>query len=133
MKNNISTILISLIFLLCSCEKKININDYLDNKSSLLLTVYKKDSLSNTTKRATTQIEISSNKYEKLINWGNKNTHDWKWSPASYIADMYVGQKNFHLLTIEKTLVVISFIDKDGNSKQYTKRIEENELEFLRN
>ncbi len=130
--NKFSTILIFFIFLLSGCEKNININDHFNNKSSLLLTIYKNDSLTKHTTSTNSQIEISSDKYKKLIQWGNENTHSWKWTPASYIADIYVGQKNFHLITLKNNCVVISFIDKDGKSKQYTKTINKDELEFLR-
>ena len=76
---------------------------------------------------------MNSNKYLKLIEWGKKNTNGWHLTPVSYIAEIYVGQRNFRLLYTSGTKgVVIGFTDKKGNSKQYSKTTKKGELDFLK-
>lgn len=78
-------------------------------------------------------IQVNSNKYRKLIEWGKNNTDGWQLTPASYIAKIYVGQGKFRLLYTSGTEgVVIGFTDKDGKSNQYFKTTKKGELDFLK-
>ncbi len=114
-------ILTSIFF---SCNPDININDYMDKNSPLKL------SIGNPLEHV--DIAVNSDKYKKIVQWGNENLKDWKWTPASYIADISLSQGNFRLLVLSNNNgVVIGFTDKDGKSRQYTKSINKGELDFL--
>lgn len=107
-----------------ACTTGININDYIDNNAPLKL------SIGNPLEHV--DVLVNSDKYKKLIQWGNENVSNWQSTPASYNADIFVGQGNFRLLLFLKSNgVVIGFTDKDGKSKQYTKSINKGELDFL--
>jgi len=118
--------LIVLIFTFSGCRQHIDIKDYIDQELSLELKI------GNQLKHIDT-IQVNSNKYIKLIEWGKKNTNGWHLTPVSYIAEIYVGQRNFRLLYTSGTKgVVIGFTDKKGNSKQYSKTTKKGELDFLK-
>jgi hypothetical protein len=130
MKNTKKIILvfefIILIFAFSSCRQHIDINDYIDQNLPLELKI------GNQLKHPDI-IQVNSNKYRKLIEWGKLNTDDWQSIPVSFIADIYVGQGKFRLLCLpNKEGVVIGFTDKLGNSRQYSKIIKKGELDFLR-
>lgn len=127
MKKIISAIgLFILTFTFYGCRQHIDINDYIDQKSALVLKI------GNQLERPDT-IKVDSDKYIKLIEWGKINTDNWQSTTASYISDIYVGQGNFRLLYLsEKDGVVIGFTDNQGNPKQYSKRIKKGELDFLK-
>lgn len=110
----------------CSCKQHIDINDYIDRYSPLKLKI------GNQLKQPVI-IQVNSDKYRKLIEWGKINTDDWQSTSASFIADIYVGQGSFRLLCLPgRNGVVIGFTDKQGNLRQYSKTIKEGELDFLR-
>lgn len=118
--------LIFLTFGLCGCRQHIDINDYINQKSPLELKI------GNQLKQPDT-IQVNSNKYRKLIEWGKNNTDGWQLTPASYIAEIYVGQGKFRLLYTSGTEgVVIGFTDKDGKPNQYCKTTKKGELDFLK-
>lgn len=117
--------LLSLTFTFFGCRQHIDINDYIDQKLPLELKI------GNQLEQPDT-IKVNSDKYRKLVDWGKTNKDDWESTPVSYIADIYVGQGNFRLLySPGKGGVVIGFTDKQGNPKQYSKRIKKGELDFL--
>lgn len=121
-----------LTFLLSGCTTDININNYIDKNDPFGLTFNKKDSATGFTKSDHFEISVNSDKYKKIIQWGNENTKGWKWTPASYITDISIGQDNFRLLhTFGSNGVVIGFTDKEGKPRQYTKAIKKGELDFL--
>lgn len=106
------------------CNTDININDYIDKNFSLKL------SIGNPLDHV--DILVNSDKYKRLVQWGNENLNGWQWTPASYIADIFVGQGNFRLLVLSKSNgVVIGFTDKNGKSRQYINKIKKGELDFL--
>lgn len=77
-------------------------------------------------------LEVNSEKWKKLIDWGNNNRESWTSSTASHIGDIYVLQGDFRLIyTRDSKGVVIAFTDKEGNPKQYMNVIEKGELSFL--
>lgn len=136
MKKITNTLTIFGLFILTSfftgCSTDININDYIDKNVSLKLVINKNDNSTGLTTSANFEIAVNSDKYKKLIHWGNENVSGWHWTPASYNADIFVGQGNFRLLqTLNGNGVVISFTDKDGKPRQYTKAINKGELDFL--
>jgi len=126
MKKTIAILgLFILTFTFFGCRQHIDINDYIDHKLPLELKI------GNQLERPDT-IKVNSDKYRKLVDWGKANKDDWKSTPVSYIADIYVGQGNFRLLySPGKEGVIIGFTDNQGNPKQYSKRINKGELDFL--
>ncbi len=124
--------LIILTSILSGCMEDININKYIDKNIPLKLTIFKKNDSTGLTTTNNFEIAINSDKYKKIIEWGNQNTTEWQSTPASYIADIYVGQSNFRLLYIlGNDGVLIGFTDEDGKPKQYTKTIKKGDLDFL--
>jgi hypothetical protein len=106
------------------CKTEININDYIDKNSPLLLSV------GNPLEHV--NVEVNSDKYKKLIQWGNENVNGWQKTTSSYVSDIFVGQGNFRLLTsLNNNGVVIGLTDKNGKPKQYRKTIKKGELDFL--
>lgn len=118
--------------MLASCGSKININNYIDKKSSFILTLNSTDKMTGLTKAIQTDIKVNSHKYSKLIEWFNNNESGWQLTPASYVANISVRQGSFGLLYTRGTDgAVISFIDKENKSRQYSKSITKGELDFL--
>ena len=114
------------------CSTDININDYIDNKKTLSLIITKQDSTTRLSTSEKFEIAINSDKYKKLVQWGNENLSGWQWTPVSYIGDICVVQEDFSLLyTIKGQSVILSFTDKDGKPNQYAKTIKQGELDFL--
>ncbi|MCX6182408.1 MAG: hypothetical protein NT150_10810, partial [Bacteroidetes bacterium] len=106
--------------------------EYIDKNASLKLTINKKDNSTGLTTSEHFDIAANSDKYNQFVEWAQKNTDNWKWTPASYVADICVGQGNFRLLySIGSNGVVIGFTDKEGKPKQYSKTIEKGNLDFL--
>ena len=131
---NISVVfgLIVLTSFFISCNTDIDINAYIDKNAPLKMTIYKKNSSTGFATSDNFEIAVNSNKYKKLIEWSNKNNEDWQPAPASYSANLFIGQGDFRLLTIGKGHnVVIGFTDKKGQSNQYIKSIKKHELDFL--
>ncbi len=123
-----------MISVFSGCSTYINISEYINKNAPLNLTINKKDNTTGLTTSNHFEIAIHSDKYQKLIEWGNNNTDGWQWAPASYIADIYVRQGDFRLLyTSVNKGVVIGFTDKEGKSKQYSKTIINGDLDFLYN
>lgn len=114
------------------CSLDLHVNEYIDKNAPLRLTIREKDNSTGLTTSDSFEIAINSEKYRRLVDWADKNTGGWKWAPASYIADIYVGQGDFRMLySIGSSGVVVGFTDKEGKPKQYTKTIEKGELDFL--
>ncbi|HEY4799679.1 MAG TPA: hypothetical protein VII99_11425 [Bacteroidia bacterium] len=121
-----------LTLLLTGCSIDININDYIDKNAPLKLTIKKTDNSTGLTIADNFEIAVGSDKYKKLIQWGNENTDGWQQTPASYNPNIFVGQGKFRLLGFANgNGVVIRFTDKDGKPRQYTKTITQGELDFL--
>ena len=116
---------------LTSCSSDININDYIDKNSSLKLTINKTDTNTGLTSSDLFEISPNSDKFKKLIAWGNENKYDWKSTLASYVCELSVTQDNFNLLLLKHEGVVIGFTDKKGNGNQYQKIINKGDLDFL--
>ena len=113
-----------------SCSTEISIEKYVDLNSNLTLTVNRTNEKTGLTESETKVIEPKSEKFKKLIDWGNNNLDNWKSTPASYLAKVAVTQMDFRLL-YNQDLVVIGFIDDDGKAQQYSKAVKKGELDFL--
>jgi hypothetical protein len=128
-QTNIIFIILSLLTI-TSCSTEVNIEKYVDLNSALTLTVNKTNDQTGLTESETKKIEPNSEKFKKLIEWGNNNLDNWKSSPASYLTKVAVTQNDFRLL-YNQDFVVIGFIDTDGKAQQYTKTVKKGELDFL--
>ena len=117
---------------LTSCTSSISIRNYIDRNSPFILTINSIDTKTGFTQSTQHTIPVNSNKFVKLMNWFLNNENGWQQTPASFVTNISVTQRTFRLLsTNDKNGVVISFVDKDKNSKQYTKCIGKGELDFL--
>lgn len=123
-----------MISVFSSCSTYINISEYINKNAPLKITINKKDNANGLTTSDHFEIAIHSDKFKKIIEWGNKNTDGWKSTLATYIADICVRQGDFRLLyTSGNKGVVIGFTDKEGKSKQYSKTRINGDLDFLYN
>lgn len=126
--------IITLIFSLglISCQKDIDINDCIDQNAEFDLSIRTVDTDTGFSTSQSEKIKVESEKWIKLINFAKNNLNGWQSSPASHIGDVYVSQGSFKLTyTKGSSGVVISFNDKDNNPKQYIKKINKGELDFL--
>jgi hypothetical protein len=125
--------LILFLFTLTFCSSDVNVFEYVDENSSLKISIL--DSNSNLLNRRETEIQINSDKYSRLLKWADKNIDGWHWDPVSHIpADIIVSQGSFRLLYwVGKDNAVIAFTDRDNKSKQYSKSIKKGSLDFLSN
>jgi hypothetical protein len=78
-------------------------------------------------------IQVHSEKHNQIMTFLQNNRFGWQYTPASYISSFSIHQDNFHMTLLKKGGVVISFMDKDGKSKQFIKTVEPTQLLFLRN
>ena len=73
-----------------------------------------------------------SKEWELITKWGKENKDGWVSTPASYQSDLRISQNNFSLIYLKKSKgVVVSFIDKEGGSKQYIKSFKKEQFDFL--
>jgi hypothetical protein len=122
------------ICILTSCSRQINFNEYVDKNKPFVVTIHKNDSLTGLTTTKQLEILANSDKYNKLTEWADNNTSEWRSTPASYILEVAVYQENFRLLyTTGEAGVVISFMDKENKSRQYRRNTKKGELDFLVN
>ena len=123
---------LGLLLILSSCSTDIELEDYLDMSAPFILTSNTTNIETGLTECKSEMLEVNSEKWKKLIYWGNMNREGWTPSPASHIGDVYVLQGDFRLIhTRDSKGVVIAFTDKEGNPKQYMNVIEKGELSFL--
>lgn len=122
--------ILTLIF--SSCSTDVELEDYLDTSAPFTLTINKTNSETRLTEIKSETLEVNSEKWKKLIDWGKINKEGWTSSPASHIGDIYVSQGDFILIYTKGSKgVVIAFKDKEGNPKQFMNEIEKGELNFL--
>lgn len=132
MKHLIWTITLVFSLALTSCQTDLDLNDIIDQNSSFTLTIRTVDKETGLSSNQTEEIEVNSKKWNRLVDFAKNNMDDWQSSPASYIGDIYVTQNDFRLIHTKGTTgVVIAFTDKEGEPRQYTKKIEKSELDFL--
>lgn len=124
MKNVQFKIIMILALSLGACTSEVSITEQFDNNLPFAM---------NLSNKFTIQIEIQSGmeKHIQLVRWLEKNSSGWKPSTASYNTDISLTQNDFRLLYSSNGLVVIGFMDRSGDSKQFTKTTNESELDFL--
>lgn len=116
------------ICILTSCTSNINFNEIIDKNKALELRISKNDS----SFPEHFEIPAHSEKFIRLTKWADNNTTGWESSFASYKPEVFVGQGNFRLLYwTGKDGVIIGFTDKGEKPRQYSKKIEKGELDFL--
>ena len=124
--------LLILTLILLSCSTNVKLEDYLDMSAPFNLTINTTNSETGLTDSNSKTLEVNSEKWKKLIDWGKNNNYGWTSSLASHIGDIYASQGDFRLIhTKDSKGVVIAFTDKEGNPKQYMNVIEKGELNFL--
>ena len=132
MKQIITIIALILSLAMTSCQTDLELNDVIDQNSPFTLTIRTVDPEKGLSLNETEEIKVNSEKWIKLVDFSKNNLDDWQSSPASYIGDIYVSQGDFRLIhTKGSNGVVFAFTDKEGNPKQYTKKIDNGELDFL--
>ncbi len=115
-----------------SCQSDLDIKDIIDQEANLLLTTSSVDSETSFSTNETEEIKVNSEKWNKLLSFAESNMDGWRSSPASYLGNIYVLQDDFRLIyTKGSEGVVISFMDKNAEPKQYVKKIDKGELDFL--
>ncbi len=108
------------------------LNEVIDQKSPFTLSISTVNPETGLSTNETEEIKVNSEKWIKLVDFAKNNLDGWQSRPASYIGDIYISQGDFRLIhTKGSNGVVIAFIDKEGNPKQYSKRIDKGELDFL--
>lgn len=80
----------------------------------------------------TLTIEVNSHPWNLLTQFIHSNEKGWQKSQASYLGDAYVMQGDFKLIyTKGVNAVVLNFKDPKGKPKQFVKKIQAGELDFL--
>ncbi len=125
-------ILILLAFVFTGCSTNFELEKYIDNSASFQLTINKINLKTGLTTKTTEDLDVNSIKWNKIIEWAGKNKEDWQFSIASHIGDVYINQGDFRLIYSEGSKgIVVEFIDKQGEIKQYIKEIVKGELDFM--
>ncbi|HQQ97090.1 MAG TPA: hypothetical protein PLX35_07490 [Cyclobacteriaceae bacterium] len=104
--------------------------NYIDIKNPFTLTIYKLDKSTGLTTTEQSEIQPTTKKFTKFVDWCKNNNKDWESSPASFIGQFTMSQGDFGLLYVNNG-VVIHFLDKEGIPRQYTKTVKEGEFNFL--
>ena len=132
-RNYLSIIGLLILFsFLSACSIDININDYFDKNAPFNLAITKTDKSTGFSSTSNFEISVNTDKFKKIIQWGNENVDGWKWAPASYQLSICLGQGDFRLLSnLGSEGVVIGFTDKVGKARQYSKTIKKGSLDFL--
>ena len=125
--------LLILTYFLVGCKTDIKINRYIDKNVPLKLTLTTIDTATGFSTQNNFEIAVYSIEYKKLIAWGDTNVTGWTQTIASYAPEVFVGQGDFRLLTIEKgSSVVIGFTDDNNKPRLYIKTIKNGDLDFLK-
>ncbi|MEQ8477744.1 hypothetical protein [Fulvivirga sp.] len=126
----IQLLIATLLTTLYGCQTDIELAQLIDQNSPIILTVRSTNGQLSDFRKDT--ILVNSDKWQKLVQFTNNNTADWKSTPASYISDFYLQRGNFRLLGWKNgTSVVIDFNDSDGQTKQLMRTTKPGELNFL--
>ncbi|MES2654260.1 MAG: hypothetical protein V4620_01655 [Bacteroidota bacterium] len=108
----------------------VNFMQYFQFQLPFALVINKPNDQTGLTTNKTILVTPDSEKFTKFLIWCNKNTHNWKSTSASYIAQVELRQENLQLL-YNKNIVIIKFTDHDGKKQQYYKSVKTGELDFL--
>ncbi len=124
----ILTLSLFLMILTISCAQIVDSNELFKNESVLKLNIYQTDSVCSDNSVA---LEIASPIVKELRSWIDNNKTDWKSSIASFAQPtISVIGDDFRML-IFKDFVVVGFNDNKGKQKQFTKKTDYNDFEFL--
>lgn len=83
-------------------------------------------------KLRTDTIYVNSDTWNRLEQFANNHSSDWKATPASYNSDFYIRQGNFSLMGWNNgTSVVVNFTDANGQANQLARSVKPGELDFL--
>ncbi len=125
-------ILILSVIFFTSCSTDLELGNYIDKSSPFQLTINQTNLNTGLTTGKTEDLDVNSVKWSKIIEWVDNNKEGWQSSIASHIGDVYVNQGDFRLIYSKGSKgVVVGFIDKQGEAKQYRKEIAKGELDFL--
>lgn len=121
-------LILSAIFF-TSCSTDLELGNYIDKSSPFQLTINQTNLNTGLTTGKTEDLDVNSVKWSKIIEWVDNNKEGWQSSIASHIGDVYVNQGDFRLIYSKGSKgVVVGFIDKQGEAKQYRKEIAKGEL-----
>ena len=130
-KRNLTLILL-IACILTSCNRQLNISDYIDKTKPLEMRITKSNKLTQFDSICIFSIPVNSKKYSRLILWLENHKTGWKTMPASYVADICITQGNFRLIyRIGSSGVVVGFTDSNNNPKQYSNTFNPGNLNFL--
>jgi len=132
MKNIVTITLLIFSILMTSCQNNLELNDLIDLKSSFTLTLTTNNPETGLSSIESEEIKVNSEKWIKIVDFVRNNLEDLQPSPASYLGDIVISQGDFRLIYLKDSNgIVFVFADKKGKLKQYTKNIENGELNFL--
>jgi hypothetical protein len=113
-----------------SCKQDIKPDEILKRGNDFKLTIHLGDKYTSDSTIIKT-INKDSLQINKLKDWLTNNLHGWESSIASWATpDISLIGSDFRLL-IYKDGAVIGFTDRKGKSKQYTKKVDKSEFNFL--
>ena len=120
----------TLLTTLFSCQTDIELAELIDQNTPILLNVMPKNG--QLSELRTDTISVNSDKWNRLEQFANDHSSDWKATPASYNSDFYIWQGNFSLMGWNNgTSVVVNFIDTNGQANQLTRSVKPGALDFL--
>ena len=120
------------LLILISCEQAIYPDEIFKRENDFKLTIHNENDYSSDSSTVKI-INKDSEKIAKLKDWISNNSGGWESSIASWATpDISLIGTDFRLL-IFKEGVVIGITDKNGNARQYTKRVINTEFDFLIN
>ena len=113
-----------------SCGQNLDFEEILKNKKQFELKVNPNVNL-NLDSSLTKEINADSKIIANLKTWLKNNPDNWESSVASWATcDILLTSNDFRLL-IFKDIVVVGFADKSGKHRQYTKKANKSEFNFL--
>ena len=120
------------LLILISCGQTIYPDEILKREIDFKLTIHNENNYSSDSSTVKI-INKDSEKIAELKDWFSNNSDGWESSIASWATpDISLIGTDFRLL-IFKDGVVIGFTDKNGNAKQFTRRVNKTEFAFLIN
>ncbi|MBI1223450.1 MAG: hypothetical protein GC180_12670 [Bacteroidetes bacterium] len=104
-----------LCFTWISCQSRLNLQEVIELNEPFSLSVRSVDPETGLSTMKSEKIEVNTLKWNKLVVFVKNNLDAWQESPASYIGDINVTQKDFRLIYSKgSTGVVIAFTDATG-------------------
>jgi len=130
-KFNIPISLILIVSLL-SCSINVDSTEFLDTSLPFHLKTNTTNSQTRILESNSEKLYVNSKKWLGINEWFSKNKEGWQITPASHIGDTYITQGEFRMIYSKNSeVVIIAFNNSKGESKQYSKEIGKDELNFL--